>query len=82
MILSLSSCNSVNQPATAKADDFNYFVEQFDDIRVLKYKLPGFEALTLRQKEYVYYLSQATLTGRDILCDQNFRYNIQIRKTI
>jgi len=82
MILGLSSCNSVKQPATAKADDFNYFVEQFDDIRVLKYKLPGFEALTLRQKEYVYYLSQATLTGRDILWDQNFRYNIQIKKTI
>jgi len=82
MILSLTSCNNVKQPTTVKADDFNYFVEQFDDIRVLKYKLPSFEALTLKQKEYAYYLSQATLAGRDILWDQNFRYNLQIRKTI
>ncbi len=63
-------------------DDFKYFVEQFDDIRVLKYKLPGFEFLTLQEKKYVYYLSQATLSGRDILWDQNFRYNLKIRKTL
>src|SRR5450759_4422705 len=63
-------------------DDFKYFVEQFDDIRVLKYKLPGFENLSLRQKEYIYYLSQASLAGRDILWDQNFRHNLLIRKTI
>jgi dipeptidyl-peptidase III len=63
-------------------DDFEYFVEQFDDIRVLKYKLPGFESLTLQEKEYIYYLSQAALSGRDILWDQNFRYNLKIRKTL
>jgi dipeptidyl-peptidase III len=63
-------------------DDFQYFVEQFDDIRVLKYKVPGFESLSLQQKILIYYLSQATLTGRDILWDQNFRYNLLIRKTI
>lgn len=63
-------------------DDFKYFVEQFDDIRVLKYKLPGFEMLSLQQKEYIYYLSQASLAGRDILWDQNFRYNLLIRKTL
>lgn len=63
-------------------DDFKYFVEQFDDIRVLKYKLPGFETLSLLQKEYIYYLSQASLAGRDILWDQNFRYNLLIRKTL
>jgi dipeptidyl-peptidase III len=63
-------------------DDFKYFVEQFDDIRVLKYKLPGFENLSLQQKEYIYYLSQASLAGRDILWDQNFRYNLLIRKTL
>jgi dipeptidyl-peptidase III len=63
-------------------DDFKYFVDQFDDMRVLKYKLPGFESLTLQQKKYIYYLSQAALSGRDILWDQNFRYNIQIRKSL
>ena len=62
--------------------DFNYFVDQFEDIRVLKYKLPGFESLTLQQKKFIYFLSQAALSGRDILWDQNFRFNIQIRKTI
>jgi len=82
MILSLNACKNQTQPATEAKDDFNYFVDQFEDLRVLKYKLPGFESLSLRQKEYVYYLSQAALAGRDILWDQNFRYNLQIRKTI
>ena len=63
-------------------DDFDYFVDQFEDIRVLKYRLPGFESLTLQQKIYLFYLSQAALAGRDILWDQNFRFNILIRKTI
>jgi dipeptidyl-peptidase-3 len=63
-------------------EDFKYFVEQFDDIRVLKYKLPGFESLTLQQKIFTYYLSQAALSGRDILWDQNFRFNLQIRKIL
>ena len=62
--------------------DFKYFVEQFEDIRVLRYQLPGFESLTLQRKKLIYYLSQAALSGRDILWDQNFRYNILIRKTI
>jgi len=61
--------------------DFNYLVDQFDDMRVLKYMLPGFESLTVQQKKFIYFLSQAALSGRDILWDQNFRYNIQIRKT-
>ena len=63
-------------------DDFEYFVEQFDDIRVLRYELPGFELLPLSQKTLIYYLSQAALCGRDILWDQNFRFNMKIRKTI
>jgi dipeptidyl-peptidase III len=65
-----------------ESDDFKYFVEQFEDIRVLRYMLPGFELLTLQQKKLVYYLSQAALSGRDILWDQNFRFNILIRKTL
>ncbi len=82
MIMNLNSCRSGKQPAPAATDNFKYFVEQFDDIRVLKYKLPEFESLSLQQKKYIYYLSQAALSGRDILWDQNFRYNLLIRKTI
>jgi len=80
--LSFSACKNVKQAAKSPTDDFNYFVDQFDDMRVLKYKLPGFESLSLQQKKYIYYLSEAALSGRDILWDQNFRYNLQIRKTI
>lgn len=82
MALTVSSCKNETKPVPEATDSFNYFVDQFDDIRVLRYKLPGFDSLSLQQKEYIYYLSQATLAGRDILWDQNFRYNLQIRKTI
>ena len=81
MTASLLSC-SKRQPSAANNDDFQYFVEQFADIRVLKYKLPEFGSLTLKQKVFIYYLSQAALSGRDILWDQNFRYNLKIRKTL
>lgn len=82
LVISLNACKSDKTASVVEKDDFGYFVEQFDDIRVLKYKLPEFEKLSLQQKIYVYYLSQATLAGRDILWDQNFRYNLSIRKTI
>ncbi len=80
--ISFISSKSEKNPPAETSDDFSYFVEQFDDMRVLKYKLPGFENLTLQQKEYLFYLSQAALSGRDILWDQNFRYNLKIRKTL
>ena len=63
-------------------NDFEYFVDQFKDIRVLRYRLPDFALLTLQRKKLIYYLSEAALSGRDILWDQNFRFNLQIRKTI
>jgi dipeptidyl-peptidase-3 len=78
----MSSCKNNKSPEVEKADDFSYFVEQFDDIRILRYRLPDFDSLTLQQKQYIWYLSQAALAGRDILWDQNFRYNIKIRKTL
>jgi len=80
--ISFNSCKNGAEPANEAADDFNYFVEQFEDIRVLKYKVPGFDSLSLQQKKYIYYLSEAALSGRDILWDQNFKYNLKIRKTI
>lgn len=63
-------------------DNFKYFVDQFEDIRVLKFRVPDFESISLKRKKLIYYLSQAALSGRDILWDQNFRYNLKIRRTI
>lgn len=63
-------------------DTFNYTVEQFADLQILRYRVKGFEELSLRQKRLVYYLSEAALEGRDILFDQNGRYNLQIRRLL
>lgn len=63
-------------------EDFQYAVEQFADLRILRYHVPGFEQLTTQQKELLYYLSEAALCGRDIMWDQNFKYNLTIRKTL
>lgn len=57
---------------------FNYVVDQFADLQVLRYRVAGFDSLTLQQKKLVYYLSEAALQGRDILFDQNGKYNLQI----
>ncbi len=62
--------------------DFNYSDERFADIQMLRYRLDGFDRLTVRQKQFVYYLSQATLYGRDITFDQFGKYNLRIRKTL
>lgn len=80
--VSITACKNTSTSVSDPTDDFKYFVEQFEDIRVLKYKLPGFSSLSLQQKRYIYYLSQAALAGRDIFWDQNFRYNLRIRKTL
>ncbi len=63
-------------------EEFNYKVERFADVEVLRYKVPGFENLTPKQKALVYYLTEAALYGRDILTDQNGRYNLAIRSTL
>ncbi|WP_278695541.1 dipeptidyl-peptidase 3 family protein [Leyella stercorea] len=63
-------------------EQFRYTDEQFADIQMLRYRLDGFEALTLRQKLYIYYLTKATLCGRDITTDQFGRYNLRIRKVL
>ena len=60
----------------------NYIAEQFDDIRILRYQVPAFEGLTLKEKLFIYYLSQAALAGRDILWDQNNKYNLRIRRVL
>ena len=61
---------------------FNYTDEKFADLQLLRYRLPGFDALSLEQKKYIYYLSKAALSGRDITTDQFGAYNIRIRKLL
>ena len=63
-------------------DDFNYAGERFADVQMLRYRLDGFEMLTLGQKRYVYYLAKAALCGRDITTDQFGKYNLRIRKLL
>ncbi|MDP4208919.1 MAG: dihydrofolate reductase [Bacteroidota bacterium] len=65
-----------------QVDTFKYIVEQFADLKILRYQVPGFDTLSLKQKELVYYLSQAAIAGRDILFDQNGKYNLAIRRTL
>ena len=77
----LTACSG-SKTTTAEADKFDYTVEQFADLQILRYRVPGFENLSLQQKELVYYLTEAALQGRDILFDQNGRYNLRIRRTL
>ena len=93
--LSLASCKSnlsdytkdekMVQQDTTKTETpeaFEYVSEQFADLRILRYEIPGFDELNLQQKELLYYLSEAALAGRDINWDQNYKYNLTIRKTL
>lgn len=74
---------SMSLGATAQtAENFKYTDEQFADVQMLRYKVEGFDQLTLRQKTFIYHLQEAALTGRDILFDQNGRYNLRIRKML
>ena len=76
-LLILASCATKQEK-----DDFDYTVESFADLEILRYKVPGFEELSLKQKELVYYLTEAALQGRDILFDQNGKYNLTIRRML
>ena len=80
-MFSVSGTDNLKQSRSTEAE-FRYFVEKFEDIQILKYQVPDFDLLTLRQKKLVFYLSEAALSGRDILWDQNFKYNLKIRKTL
>ena len=73
--------NAVEPAAPAKAP-FKVASDRFADIEVLRYQVPGFEELSLKEKKLVYYLSQAALSGRDIIWDQNYRHNLLLRKTL
>jgi dipeptidyl-peptidase-3 len=74
--------NPVAEVAKVEAAEFNYLVEQFADIKVLRYQIPSWDDLTIKEQKLVYYLTQAGLEGRDIMWDQNYRHNLTIRKAL
>ena len=88
IVFILGSCQPKNEdkvisiPVQTDEQVFDFFSEQFDDIKILRYKIPGFDQLSLQQKQYVYYLNQAGLSGRDIMYDQNYRHNLKIRRAL
>ena len=73
LLAALTGCKKQEQK-------FSYNVDKFYDLEVLRYQVPDFESLTVQQKALLYYLSEAALYGRDILYDQNCRYNLRIRR--
>src|SRR5690349_24679463 len=83
--MAITSCNqhpAVEEQTATKKDTFEFAADRFADIQVLRYRVPGFEELSLQQKQLSYYLYEAGLCGRDIFYDQKYRYNIFIRKTL
>ncbi len=70
------------KPPVKAEKKFEYIADQFADIKVLRYQIPGFDELTLKEKELVYYMTQAGLAGRDIMWDQNYRHNLEIRDAL
>lgn len=91
VIALLSACNggaskddnaNTKKDSLAQNEPFEYKAEQFADLRILRYQVPGFDQLSLQQKTLLYYLSEAALCGRDIMYDQNYKHNLSIRKTL
>ena len=78
LIITVFSCTN----KTESGSEFNFFAEQFEDIKVLRYQIPGFDQLSLQQKKLVYFLTEAGLAGRDIMYDQNYRHNLTIRRAL
>ena len=79
--IALSACGDAKK-TTNNEDLIDYTVEQFADLQLLRYHVPGFEELSLDQKKLIYYLTEAALYGRDILFDQNGKYNLRIRQML
>lgn len=80
--IAFTACTGNKTASPEKAQSFSYEVDKFADLQILRYQVPGFEYLTLNQKQLLYHLSQAAIMGRDILFDQNCRYNLAVRRTL
>ena len=70
------------QKEVAASENFEYKVDEFADLKILRYQIPGWENLSLKEQKLVYYLTQAGLAGRDIMWDQNYKHNLEIRKAL
>ena len=87
LIIMMTACNMGQQKKNTeetgeKIDHFQYLLEQFADLKIMRYQVPEFDELSLEQKKLVYYLSEAARCGRDIMFDQNYKHNLKIRKTL
>ena len=80
--IAFTACTGNKTASPEKAQSFSYEVDKFADLQILRYQVPGFESLTLNQKQLLYHLSLAAIMGRDILFDQNCRYNLAVRRTL
>jgi dipeptidyl-peptidase-3 len=78
----MMSCKTTPSKEESKKENFQYLIEQFADLKIMRYPVMGFEELSLKEKELLYYLSQAAVEGRDIIFDQNYNYNIAVRRTL
>ncbi len=80
--LTAAAVSCGNGAATQQDKDFKYLIDEFADLKIMRYRIPGWDGLTLRQKEYVYHLGEAAKYGRDILWDQHCKANLPIRHAI
>jgi dipeptidyl-peptidase-3 len=78
--LSICSCKQASEKKTQ--EPFKYLVDEFADIKIIRFQIPGWDSLSLQQKEYIYHLSEAVKCGRDIFWDQNSKYGLKVRRII
>ena len=82
LVILSPGCKKDKPEPAAAAREFDWQIDQFADLRILRYQVPGFDELTLPQKELVYYLGEAALCGRDIIFDQNYKHNLKVLRTL
>ena len=82
MLIAFSAAVLASCAPKEGTDSFHYLMEEFADLKIIRYRIPGWEELSLQQKEYAYHLSEAAKYGRDITWDQYCRYNLPIRKVL
>jgi len=80
--LAMVACSTGEKEKEVSEEPFEVKVDQFADLQILRYRIPGFDSLSLQQKELLYYLSEAAKAGRDIIWDQNYKYNLVVRRTL
>ncbi len=81
-IMMISGLLAMTAGCGQKKSDFKYLLDEFADLKVMRYTIPGWDELTLQQKEYAYHLSEAAKWGRDIHWDQNCKWNLPIRHVV